>query len=42
MTASKISTIIKTQKDKDVHKHQPKFNLEAKVNSNRKASKKEK
>lgn len=42
MTASKISTIIKTQKEKVVHKHQPKFNLEGKVNSNRKASKKEK
>jgi hypothetical protein len=42
MTVSKISTIIKTQKEKEVNKHQPKFNLEAKVNSNRKASKKEK
>ena len=42
MTVSKISAIIKTQKEKVVHKHQPKFNLEAKVNSNRKASKKEK
>ncbi|WP_396164705.1 hypothetical protein [Flavobacterium sp.] len=42
MTVSKISMIIKTQKEKVVHKHQPKFNLEAKVNSNRKASKKEK
>lgn len=42
MAVSKISAIIKTQKEKDVHKHQPKFNLEAKVNSNRKTSKKEK
>ncbi len=42
MSVSKISAIIKLQKEKEVHKHQPKFNLEAKVNSNRKASKKEK
>jgi hypothetical protein len=42
MAVSKISAIIKTQKEKEAHKHQPKFNLEAKVNSNRKASKKEK
>ena len=28
MAVSKISTIIKVQKEKEVHKHQPKFNLE--------------
>lgn len=40
MSVSKISAIIKVQKEKEVHKHQPKFNLEAKVNSNRKNAKK--
>jgi hypothetical protein len=40
MSVSKISVIIKAQMEKEVHKHQPKFNLEAKVNSNRKTSKK--
>ncbi|RAK24899.1 hypothetical protein B0I03_10155 [Flavobacterium aquaticum] len=38
----KISKIIKIQKEKETHKHEPNFNLEAKVNSNRKALKKKK
>ena len=37
----KISKIIKIQKEKQIHKHEPNFNLEAKVNSNRKNFKKE-
>lgn len=40
MKNSKISEIIKLQKEKEVHKHEPNFNLEAKVNSNRKPAKK--
>jgi hypothetical protein len=35
---SKISEIIKLQKEKEVHKHEPNFNLEAKINSNREKS----
>lgn len=42
MKTSKISEIIKLQKEKEVHKHEPNFNLEAKVNSNRKVDKKKK
>ena len=38
----KISKIIKIQKEKEIHKHEPNFNLEAKVNSNRKTLKKKK
>lgn len=33
--ASKFLDILKNQKEKEVHKHEPNFNLEAKVNSNR-------
>ena len=33
MKTSKISEIIKHQKEKEVHKHEPNFNLEAKLNS---------
>ena len=32
MALSKIKEIIKLQKEKEVHKHEPNFNLEAKVN----------
>jgi hypothetical protein len=42
MALSKIKEIIKLQKEKEVHKHEPNFNLEAKVNSNRKDDKKKK
>jgi len=42
MKSTKISEIIKAQKEKEVHKHEPNFNLEAKVNSNRKIEKKKK
>lgn len=42
MKISKISAIIKLQKEKEMHKHEPNFNLEAKVNSNRKVTAKKK
>lgn len=42
MALSKISSLIKAQKEKEVHKHEPNFNLEAKVNSGRKIAKKKK
>ena len=42
MKTSKISEIIKLQKEKEVHKHEPNFNFEAKLNSNQKDDKKNK
>ena len=42
MKTSKISEIIKLQKEKEDHKQEPNFNMEAKVNSNRKENKKKK
>lgn len=42
MKISKIAEIIKLQKAKEVNQHEPNFNLEAKVNSNRKTIKKKK